>query len=65
MDAKKCDFCGKLYEIYNSIEDQRWNSICLFLDNYKMSYFDICPDCHQVFIEFMNNRKYERELSND
>ena len=65
MDAKKCDFCGKLYEIYNSIEEQRWNSICLFLDNYKMSYFDICPDCHQAFIEFMNNRKYERELSND
>ena len=47
--AKKCDICGRLYEIYNT-KGNNSNSIRLIQDGEKGSYycikhFDCCPEC--------------------
>ena len=57
MDAKKCDLCGKLYEIYSSTNGQKWNNINLMNDNYKIQKIDVCPICNQAFVKFINSRK--------
>lgn len=53
--AKKCDRCGKLYEEYNSKNDEKNpNGIMVLNLDYKRKYYshtamDLCPDCMKGF----------------
>ena len=51
--AKKCDICGKLYEIYNAKNDAKHTNGIMFLniDRHNKYYahdtIDCCPECHE------------------
>lgn len=57
--AKKCDICGKLYELYNDKDDVEKPNGLMFLniDAYR-KYFghdivDCCPECMSLIIDFI------------
>ena len=65
-NAKKCDRCGKLYEFYKGIEftpgGNRYVYITLESDRiyderggFTTKCFDLCQDCMQQVIYFLNN----------
>ena len=64
-DAKKCDRCGVLYEIYNRIskpvEPDTWNGMTLVrLDSYgnkNVKYFELCPTCMQMQLIFLTGKQ--------
>lgn len=53
--AKKCDRCGKFYEVYNKKEDNiNINKIMSFNIYCNTNYFnnvpiDLCPECKDSF----------------
>lgn len=56
-EAKKCDRCGKFYEVYNTTNDsENINGIVtLNLDNHRKYYhepLDLCPECKDAFEEW-------------
>lgn len=54
--AKKCDVCGKLYEMYNTKNDPtKTNGFMLLNIDKERKYFshgviDCCPDCNNSII---------------
>lgn len=58
MNAKKCDRCGKYYDIYT--DKEIFNSLRRFnlksLDNCTpfKPYIDLCKECRDEFIEWMD-----------
>lgn len=60
MNAKKCDRCGKLYELYDGIKFQPTSNsyyIVRFENALIGRDFDMCPDCMKKIIEFMKAGK--------
>ena len=63
--AKKCNRCGKLYEIYNverSVTDT--NGLMLLNIDDRMQYFshgamDLCPDCMASFKKWLKTGQGE------
>lgn len=57
--ALKCDRCGKLYEMYHGIpltpEGNAYHALTLIDQNYARRHFDMCPECMQQIIYFLNN----------
>lgn len=65
-NAKKCDRCGKLYEFYEGVEftpgGNRYVNITLGGDRiydergrFTAKCFDLCQDCMQQVVYFLNN----------
>lgn len=58
-NARKCDRCGKLYEIYRGIPlmDGRnaYHALALIDQKYDRKHFDLCQDCMQQVVYFLNN----------
>lgn len=58
--AKKCDICGKLYETYNSKDNQLKPSGIMFVnvcaDNtyYSGNVTDCCPECMNTITDAIN-----------
>lgn len=65
-NAKKCDRCGVLYEIYNGIKIERggnsFNWLRLFT-THGVAYreFELCPECMTKLVGFLKGE----EVSND
>lgn len=63
--AKKCDVCGKLYELYNMKKSAKnWNAIQFYNRDENNKYFchgilDICPECQKAISDLMKARKGE------
>lgn len=57
-DAKKCDRCGKLYEIYNGVEYKKfrqkfdWVEIRGGMSDPRRG-FDLCEDCMMDLIDWL------------
>ena len=59
-NAKKCDRCGKLYEMYRGIplidEGNVYHALILVDQRYDdRKPFDLCPECMQKVIYFLDN----------
>lgn len=74
MIARKCDRCGKLYEVYSKkyhINEKEFEIDSISLlglsvrgDLYdRQVYFDLCPDCLEEAVSFIRNK--ERVKSKD
>ena len=52
--AKKCDICGRLYELYNVANSRKnWNTLKTYNIDHKGNYFssdfiECCPKCQQI-----------------
>lgn len=59
-DAKKCDRCERLYEIYDGIpvteKGLKYNVLKLSNNSIYRTY-DLCPTCMTQVIAFLNNHK--------
>ena len=59
--AKKCDRCGKYYDLYNTCNGEGPNTIKLYRkDEYGNSdiidTFDLCPDCCETICKLVTNK---------
>lgn len=53
-DAKKCDRCGKLYEWYcTEYDGTDINGAGLFRDRQYSIFYDLCPECLEELIEWI------------
>lgn len=63
--AKKCDRCGKLYELYDVPDKQIFghniNGVDLTHDHDYIKEFDLCPDCMEALLVWLKNGKKEKE----
>lgn len=63
--AKKCDRCGKLYELYNLESDPKnINGLLTLNIDYKRSYYtqnliDLCPECMNSFDKWLKEKGNE------
>ena len=59
--AKKCDICGKLYETYNSKDNQLKPSGVMFVNvcaddtYYSGNVTDCCPECMNTITDAINS----------
>lgn len=59
MQAKKCDRCGKLYELYNTGNNgKKCNGIQLLNIDGKQNYYtqgiyDMCPACMEGLMKWL------------
>lgn len=57
MNSKKCDRCGKYYDLYS--DKEQFNSLRIFnsksFNQYEpfKDYIDLCKDCRDKFIEWV------------
>ena len=64
--AKKCDFCGDLYDSYNMRNDSaKTNGVAFVnIDNKQQYYthgpYDCCPTCMQKIRNFTDSLKKEK-----
>lgn len=69
MLARKCDFCGKLYEHYEGCNhnEERANAI-VFIDRALYEFYteyricDLCPECVNRLLKMMENDIIEEPL---
>lgn len=65
--AKKCDICGKLYEVYNEEKNEENTNGLMFLnldckrDYYSHEPIDCCPECMESIREHVNWLKDEKK----
>lgn len=65
--AAKCDFCGDLFEYYNTKSSEKdYNSIMFCnIDNYRRSFqhniHDICPECKEKLDKFLGSLPLKNE----
>lgn len=60
-NARKCDRCNKFYE--RPDDNDAITAISVeYVDTYKSSYYDLCPECVKEFHEWF--RKYGKEFNN-
>lgn len=63
--ARKCDACGKFYEVYNIVENRKKPSgiRLLNIDHegkfYQHEPIDLCPDCMNSIMYILNQKKEE------
>lgn len=72
--AKKCDICGKLYEVYNTKNDEENTNGFMFLnldcerDYYTHEPIDCCPECMESIrncIDRLKNGGLENKKAGD
>ena len=53
--AKKCDRCGKFYEL-NLLEDEKTVRGAVLQDRrgYTITEYDLCDECRDQLLEFLN-----------
>lgn len=62
MLAKKCDRCGKLYEHYDKVGDERQNGFSTIYMNYCggrdriVADHDLCKDCMESLIKWFDEK---------
>ena len=60
-DAKKCDRCDRLYEIYDGIpvieRGFKYRTLQLVAGDTIHKTYDLCPTCMTQVIAFLNNHK--------
>lgn len=57
--AKKCDRCGKLYELYDGVlftDNRKYYAVRFANDSISSRWLDLCPDCMKQIIFFMENK---------
>lgn len=59
MNAKKCDRCGKYFDLNNHYLELKTKPIIDQTEPMFGFEFDLCKDCQQDFKDFMNNYKKE------
>ena len=65
--AKKCDICGKLYEVYNfGKSSNKPNGFMLLNIDSTMNYFkgpvrDCCPECMNSIMKHIESLKKREE----
>ena len=61
-DAKKCDRCDRLYEIYDGIpvteKGFKYRQLRLVAGDSICKTYDLCPTCMTQIIAFLNNHKH-------
>lgn len=69
--AKKCDRCGKLYEIYNEHKDNKKINGVLTVNTveeahqyYSNKLLEFCPDCCNEFVQWFEKEGNLIDLSN-
>lgn len=59
-EAKKCDRCGKLYEIYVGIPlvsgGNKYHAVKFANFGCSTAWLDLCPDCMKKLVIFMENK---------
>lgn len=58
MKAFKCDRCGKLYEAVDGLKNTS-----IYVKHYSEEWKDLCPDCAEKIIKFLETE--EREVNED
>ena len=64
--AKKCDICGKLYELYNvRCDSEKVNGLMFLNLDSKNQYFthntiDCCPECMKSIQDHIDSLKGEK-----
>lgn len=64
--TKKCDICGKLYEVYNDFKDSKNVNGLMFLNvNATQKYWghtviDLCPECMLSIQDHIKSLKTSR-----
>nr|DAN18126.1 MAG TPA: Peroxide operon regulator stress regulator, DNA binding.75A [Caudoviricetes sp.] len=59
MQAKKCDRCGKLYELYNTESNGKKCNGFLLLNidadqkYYAQNMYDMCPECMEALMKWL------------
>ena len=68
MLARKCERCGKLYERYERYEkgEETFNGIIKADIDMENNYrsrggIDLCPECKQSFLKWLNKPQEERK----
>ncbi len=63
MNAKKCDRCKKLYELYNGGPEYDFSNAIQTINigedekNVIHREFELCPDCMSKLIQYLYNEK--------
>ena len=64
-DAKKCDRCGALYDIYDGItfitNGWEYNHMAIFTNSSVSKTFDLCPNCMGKLIDFLKDEVKNKE----
>lgn len=64
-NARKCDRCGKLYEIYRGIPliegRNAYHALDLIDQKYDRKHCDLCQDCMQEVVYFLTNVPVEKK----
>lgn len=68
--ARKCDRCGKLYEIYPQGNKVQYNGVQRIYGRINGGYdtdrpYDLCPKCMSAFDEFMIKGKFSMEVKKE
>ena len=67
MNAKKCDRCGKFYDVYGESNDKGNPNSILFASvdtqgrYFSYNYIEFCPECINKIKEFVNNKTEENQ----
>lgn len=70
-NAKKCDICGKFYDIYNTTKDCKNHNSFRFanVNEYDVCWnqrlYDCCPTCMEQIKSYIELMKKDRGISND
>lgn len=58
-EAKKCDRCGKLYELYAGVpftDNRKYYAVRFANISCSSGWLDLCPDCMKKLVIFMENK---------
>lgn len=58
-EAKKCDRCGNLYELYDGVlfkDSRKYHAVKFASFNCSSAWLDLCPDCMKKLVIFMENK---------
>ena len=69
MDAKKCDACGKLYEVYDGrklFPKKGESNTIQFINDALFEFrarksFDVCPDCMAKVVSILFPERNDKE----
>lgn len=54
-DAKKCDRCGKFYDIYEPVDNAAGFYFANNVGSSLQPLYDLCPDCMEELINWLTN----------
>ena len=56
-DAKKCDRCGRFYDIYGNVDNAVSFRFVSRWDTTLQPIYDLCPDCMEELKNWLANRQ--------